>query len=152
MPEKTLEQRIAALEDQNAIEQLRHHYWLSLLDKNVDDLVGCFTEDAHLEYGFGLVLDGKPAIDEFFHALLDSPDLIRQVPRGANRQIQLLDDSNAKGRWLVEVLAIRKGEEKGTRIGVQYFEDYRRVDGAWKIAKMKNDYLSFEAVDLKDGP
>ena len=152
MTEISLEERIAALEDQAAIEQLRHHYWLSLLDKNVDDLVDCFTEDAYLEYGFGIILDGKAAIDEFFHALLDSPDLIRQVPRGANRKIELLDATNAKGRWLVEVLAIRKGEEKGTRIGVQYFEEYRKVEGAWKIARMKNDYLSFESVDLKDGP
>ena len=152
MTETSLELRIAALEDQAAIEQLRHHYWLSLLDKNVDDLVDCFTADAYLEYGFGIILDGKAAIDEFFHALLDSPDLIRQVPRGANRKIELLDATNAKGRWLVEVLAIRKGEEKGTRIGVQYFEDYRKVEGEWKIARMKNDYLSFESVDLKDGP
>ena len=152
MIEKSLEQRIAALEDQAAIEKLRHHYWLSLLDKNVDDLVGCFTEDAYLEYGFGIILDGKTSIDEFFHALLDSPDLIRQVPRGANRMIELLDDDNAKGRWLVEVVAIRKGEDKGTRIGVQYFEEYWKVEGAWKIARMKNDYLSFESVDLKDGP
>ncbi len=152
MSQTSLEQRITALEDQSAIEQLRHHYWLSLLDKNVDDLVACFTEDAYLEYGFGIILDGKPAIEEFFHALLDSPDLIRQIPRGANRKIELLDAENAKGRWLVEVLAIRKGEEKGSRIGVQYFEDYRKSAGEWKIARMKNDYLSFESVDLKDGP
>ena len=66
--------------------------------------------------------------------------------------IELLDDDNAKGRWLVEVVAIRKGEDKGTRIGVQYFEEYRKVEGEWKIARMKNDYLSFESVDLKDGP
>jgi SnoaL-like protein len=152
MSEQTLEQRIAVLEDQAAIEQLRHHYWLSLLDKDVDQLVDCFTENAFLEYGFGIVLEGKAVIDEFFHSLLDSPDLIRQVPRGANRKIELIDDSNAKGRWLVEVVAIRKGEAKGTRIGVQYFEEYQKVDGNWKIAKMKNDYLSFESIDLKDGP
>jgi len=152
MTQATLEQRIAVLENQAAIEQLRHHYWLSLMDKNVDELVSCFTEAAHLEYGFGIVIDGKPAIEEFFHSLLDSPDLIRQVPRGANRKIELLDDTHAKGRWLVEVLAIRKGEAKGTRIGVQYFEQYCKVDGEWKIDKMKNDYLSFESVELKDGP
>jgi ketosteroid isomerase-like protein len=152
MTQASLELRIAALEDHSAIEQLRHQYWLSLLDKNVDALVNCFTEDAHLEYGFGIELDGKAAIDEFFHAILDSAELIRQIPRGANRQITLLDATHAKGRWLVEVVTIRKGEAKGTRIGVQYFEDYRKVDGAWKVAKMKNDYLSFEAMELKDGP
>ena len=152
MSDKTLEQRITALEDQAAIEQLRHRYWLSLLDKNVDELVNSFVEDARLEYGFGIVLEGKAAIEEFFHSLLDSPDLIRQVPRGANRQIALLDEATAKGRWLVEVVVMRENEEKGTRIGVQYLEDYRKVEGQWKIAAMKNDYLSFETVDLKDGP
>jgi hypothetical protein len=152
MSNKTLEQRISALEDQSAIEQLRHRYWLSLLDKNTDALVDCFVEDARLEYGFGIVLEGKAAIEEFFHSLLDSPDLIRQVPRGANRQITLLDEVNAKGRWLVEVVVMHKSKERGSRIGVQYLEDYRKVEGQWKIAAMKNDYLSFESVELKDGP
>ncbi|MCB1688987.1 MAG: nuclear transport factor 2 family protein [Halioglobus sp.] len=152
MTTRTLEQRISDLEDLSAIEQLRHRYWLALMDKKVDELLDCFAEDARLEYGFGIVLEGKAAIDEFFQGLLKAPDLIRQVPRGANRQITLIDPETAKGRWLVEVVVVRESQEKGTRIGVQYFEDYRKVAGHWRIATMKNDYLSFESVELKDGP
>src|SRR5262249_7061665 len=48
-----LERRIQALEDVEAIKQLKHRYWRCLDLKLWDELAGCFTQDAHVEYGEG---------------------------------------------------------------------------------------------------
>ncbi len=154
-----IEQRLAALEQEVAslraiqdIQQLRFEYWYSLVDKDVDRLMDCFTEDVFLDYGFGIEMTGKETVREFFSNLLGAEDLIRQVPRGSNPQITILSDTEAAGRWLVEVNALRESQEDGRRIGVQYFEKYRKTDAGWKLYAMKNDYLSFESFTRREGP
>lgn len=163
-----IEQRLAALEaelkvlhETRAIEALRYRYWYAIADRNVDALVDCFADDAFLEYGFGIELTGRDKIHEFFTMVLGSEELIKQIPRGDNPSIELLSDTEAKGRWLVDVVTIRKAADAsaakaelgdGTRISVQYFEQYRKTDAGWCISHMKNDYLFFESLDLKAGP
>ena len=147
-----LEQEVASLRAIQDIQQLRFEYWYSLADKDVDRLMDCFTEDVFLDYGFSIEMTGKDTVREFFTGLLGSEDLIRQVPRGSNPQIALLSDTEAEGRWLVEVTALRSSQEDGRRIGVQYFERYRKTETGWKLCEMKNDYLSFESFTRRDGP
>ena len=154
-----IEQRLAALEQEVSnlraiqdIQQLRFKYWYSLADKDVDRLMDCFTEDVFLDYGFSIEMTGRETVREFFSNLLGSEDLIRQVPRGSNPQITILSDTEAEGRWLVEVNALRESQQDGRRIGVQYFEKYRKTDAGWKLYAMKNDYLGFESFARRDGP
>jgi hypothetical protein len=147
-----LEQEVASLRAIQEIQQLRFEYWYSLVDKDVDRLMACFTEDVFLEYGFGIEMTGKETVAEFFTGLLGSEDLIRQVPRGSNPQITLLSDTEAQGRWLVEVVALRESQEDGRRIGVQYFEKYRKTTIGWKLCEMKNDYLGFESFTRRESP
>jgi ketosteroid isomerase-like protein len=154
-----IEQRLAALEQEVSnlraiqdIQQLRFEYWYSLADKDVDRLMDCFTEDVFLDYGFSIEMTGRETVREFFGNLLGSEDLIRQVPRGSNPQITILSDTEAEGRWLVEVNALRESQQDGRRIGVQYFEKYRKTDAGWKLYAMKNDYLGFESFTRRDGP
>ena len=148
----TVESEVAALRAVNDIQQLRFEYWFALADKDVERLVACFSDDVFLDYGFGIEMRGIDNIREFFTGLLLSDDLIRQIPRGANPQINVLSETEAEGRWLVEVVALRESQEDGRRIGVQYFEKYRNTDFGWKICEMKNDYLSFESFTRRDSP
>jgi len=140
------------LADKKAIEELRYSYWFALIDKDVDALLKCFDEDAHLEYGFGIVLNGKAEIREFFESMLGTPELKLNIPRGANGLVEILSDNSAKGRWLVEVVQIREDRDAGTLTSVQYFEEYTRVDNKWLLAKMKNDYFYYESVELRETP
>jgi len=152
MSEATLESRIARLEAESDIQKLRYRYWFAILDKNVDALVQCFTPDAFLEYGMGIELSGTDKIKEFFDMILLSEDLALQMPRGANGIVNLTSETTAEGRWLVQVVMLRHSEKVGSRINVQYFERYEKIDGEWKIKAMKNDYLSYENIDPRDGP
>lgn len=152
MTNNALEARIARLEAESDIEKLRYRYWFAILDKDVDALVNCFTPDAHLEYGMGIELDGTEKIREFFEMVLGSEDLALQMPQGTNGIIDLSSDTTADGRWLVQVVMLRHSEKVGSRINVQYFERYEKLDGEWRIKSMKNDYLSYENIDPRDGP
>ncbi len=146
---KSLEALVSTLQHREAIKDLRHTYWYSILDKNVDALVDCFTEDAELEYGFNIELSGRENIRDFFTQLLANEDLLRQIPVGSNPLIDILDDNSANGRWTVEVSTIAISDAPSRRIAVQYFEGYRRGADGWKIAYMKNDYLYFEKPALE---
>lgn len=154
-----LQDRVAALERQVAelraihdLQQLRFAYWFAVADKNLQRLLECFAEDVRVDYGFGIRLTGQAAVREFFRALLQSDDLIRQVPRGANPQLTLISETEAQGRWLVEVTAVRRSQEDGRRIGLQYFERYRKTQAGWKICELRNDYLGFESFTRREGP
>lgn len=147
-----LEHRITRLEAESDIEKLRYRYWFAILDKDVDTLVSCFAPDAFLEYGMSIELSGTEAIKSFFDRVLLNEDLAVQIPRGSNGIVNLTSESEAQGRWLVQVIMIQHSKQLGSRINVQYFESYEKIDGAWKIKKMKNDYLSYENIDPRDGP
>ena len=144
-----LESLVATLQHREAIKDLRHTYWYSILDKNVSNLVSCFSDDAQLEYGFDITLNGREQIHNFFTQLLGQEDLLRQIPTGANPIIEVIDDNTAKGRWTVQVATMAVSDAPSRRIAVQYFEEYRRGEDGWKICKMKNDYLYFEKPNLE---
>ena len=147
-----LEREVAQLRAVNDIQQLRFEYWFALVDKDVQRLTGCFAENVRIDYGFGIELNGVAAVRQFFEALLQSEDLISQIPRGANPQISLASETEASGRWLAEVTALRRSQEDGRRYSLQYFEKYRKTEAGWKICALRNDYLGFESFTRRDGP
>lgn len=147
-----LEREVDELRAVHDIQQMRFAYWFALVDKDVPGLLGCFTEDIQINYGFGIELKGLDAANQFFKALLQAEDLISQVPKGTNPQISLTSDTEANGRWLAEVTALRRSQEDGRRFSLQYFEKYRKTEDGWKICELRNDYLGFESFTRRDGP
>ena len=143
-----MDKNLELLIERRKIEDLRYRYWYAILDKDVEGLLGCFTDDVHLEYGFGIVLDGRRAVESFFNDLISDEELLKQVPRGANGIVEFTGPDRGKGRWMVEAVTIHKGKDEATLASVQYFEEYIKVDGQWKLCKMRNDYLYFEKISI----
>ena len=135
-----------------AIENLRYGYWYAILDKDAEALVALFTEDVELDYGFGNVLSGKQEARNFFSKLFSDEKLFKQVPRGANGIVEITGPDSGKGRWLVEAVTLPKDKEEAMLASVQYIEEYKKVDGAWKLCRMKNDYLYFEKISVSVRP
>lgn len=133
-----------------AIEELRYKYWYSILDKDADSLLELFTDDVSLDYGFGVVMNGKQEARGFFAKLMTNEAVLRQVPRGANGIVEFTGADRGKGRWMVEAVTIIKGVEEATLGSAQYFEEYVKVDGNWKICRMKTDYLYFEKIRVSE--
>ena len=139
-------------EDLRAIEQLRFRYWYAILDKDAAAVADCFADDAFVEYPYGAELHGREAVREYFAPLLEADDLVCQVPRGSNSQIELVSETEARGRWLVDVLILRKSQEWGTGTTVQYHETYRKTDQGWKISRMGNGFLGIQQIPLREDP
>lgn len=144
-----LEKSLLELINKKEIEELRYRYWYALLDKNVERLLDLFADDVRLDYGFGIELTSKAEIKDFFDQLLGSETLRLQVPRGANGLVEFTSDTTGKGRWMVEAITVNRDEPLATLGSVQYFEEYVKVDGQWKLSRMKNEYLYFEEVTVK---
>ena len=149
---EALTREVAELRAAHDIQQMRFTYWFALVDKDVPRLLDCFTEDIRIDYGFGIELSGQAEARQFFEALLQAEDLISQIPRGANPQLTILSATEASGRWLAEVTALRRSQADGRRYSLQYFEKYRKTDGGWKIRELRNDYLGFESFTRRDSP
>lgn len=144
-----LAKRVAKIEDRFAIQDVRHTYWLSIVERDVPTMLTCYAQDAHSEFGFGIELKGMAEIKPFYEKMLgDNPDLIVQVPQGTNGLIKFVDDDNATGSWLINVAVVKKGQDKVLRNNVRYHEKYKRENGAWKISYQKVDFLFFEQTEL----
>jgi len=151
MMEKSIEQRLSYLENRLAIQDLRHTYWLSVVDRDLETMLGCYAQDAHSEFGFGFVLDGIDAFRSFYTKQFANEDLVIQVPRGTNGLITLVDEDNATGSWLIDVIIVRKSVEYGVRSGVRYHEKYKKEGGAWKISYQKTSYLYWTTQTMREG-
>lgn len=137
---KTLEERIQALEDARACEQLMYQYeWF--LDHGYDGegIASLFVEDGLWEIeGVGGTAKGHDAIVQ--HAA----DLVKSLPWGQHNMvapmIEVADDGQtAKGRFCLFctlTLTDENGKDEAyVEIG-KYENDYVKVDGKWKFKRL----------------
>ena len=137
---KTLEERVQALEDIRACEQLMYQYeWF--LDHGYDGegIASLFVEDGLWEIeGVGGTAKGHDAI------VRHAADLVKALPWGQhNMEAPMIevaaDGQTAKGRFCL-FCALTLTDENGTdeayvEIG-KYENDYVKVDGEWKFKRL----------------
>jgi hypothetical protein len=150
---KDLEARIAALEDIEAIKQLKHRYWRCLDLKRWDDLAGCFTPDAQVEYGEGRYrFEGVDAIMRFLRESLGKETGALGIHHGAQPEIELLSRTTARGTWGLFNYLFNPRQNRCVRIGAYYDDDYLRLDGGWRISRTGYTYLFHEEWKRDDTP
>ena len=132
-----LEERIQALEDIQALKDLKARYAAVCDDKyNPEEAAKLFTEDAVWDGGedFG-VHKGKQAIKDFFKGV--SENLVFAVHYFMQPLIEVNKSGDtAKGKWYLWQAATLAD---GTAIWISglEFDEYRKVDGEWLISGMK---------------
>jgi len=134
---EVLERRLNALEDVRAITELKHRYFRHLDRGEWDALRHCFTDDVvtHYENGHYRFV----GIDEAMKFLSESIDGLHAGGRwalhlGHHPEIELVSESEARGRWTLHAAILDRGTN---RVGSQdsfYVDEYRKVDGAWRIS------------------
>ncbi len=126
------------------IKELRIMYSHYFDGKDIDGLVGLFTEDAVCEFGpdYGGDWVGKPQIRENFSAYLGDGGPVHEVMHSVtNPWIRLIDEDTANGRWYLHDLRTKAGEENPLILYGIYDDLYKKIDGQWLIHRTRIDFL-----------
>ncbi|RQS76924.1 nuclear transport factor 2 family protein [Burkholderia sp. Bp8963] len=133
-PTEQLETRLRRLEDADAIRRLKARYFTSCDRKDPQRMRDCFAPGAvHIDYGRIGVFEHRDALVDVFERLGCHPHIV-EMHHGVNPDITVLDDTHARGTWGLHYQMIDTNAHTLTQLGAYYDDEYRKVDGEWKIA------------------
>ena len=129
-----LEKRVSALEDLERIKKLHQHY-IDLMDNlRYEEVLDLFTDDAAVEVRNSGVKRGRNELSDVYLGLAEIRGSERFDGHMAVEPDITVDGDSAKGTWLIYMFF--------SRPSIQWVQgknecEYRKVDGKWKIAKLK---------------
>lgn len=133
-----LEQRLARLEDDRAIRDLKARYLRACDTKDVEAV-----RDALLPEGAVIAYDGFPPFagrDAFVavYAEMGCAPGVFDIHHGANGVIGFETPESARGQWSLLFHSINLGQRSLTLMGVEYDDLYVKQDGRWWIAETRS--------------
>lgn len=142
---------MAALEDIEAIKQLKYRYFRALDCKHWEELAGTLTADATAAYDGGRYsFQGRQAIVEFLRDALGSPRVV-SMHHGHHPEIELDTESAARGTWYLRDMVIFRDAGMVIHGAAFYADEYVKRDGAWKIRSTGYE-RTFEWIENRGGP
>ena len=130
--------RLRALED---IRQLKARY-LNACDRQDPEAVReCFAEGEvaiDMDY-FGQCHNRDEFVDGIF-VPRGCHDHVLDMHHCANPEIELLDGDTARGTWSLNYRNINTRDQTLTLMSALYHDEYRRIDGAWKVSRSRTEY------------
>jgi hypothetical protein len=133
-----LEVRLRALEDIQAIMQMKHRYFRLLDHQEWDALRECFTEDVETHYENGHYCFA--GIDAVMRFLSESIDGLRAGGRwgihlGHHPEIELQSETEARGIWTLHAASLDRGTGRVGRQESFYEDEYRKTRSGWRISR-----------------
>jgi ketosteroid isomerase-like protein len=141
-------QQLLAIE---AIKQLKARYFRFVDVEDYESLRGLFVDDAEFEVE-GYPISGADGLVGRIREHHTNAE-VRTVHHGHMPEIEITGEDTARGIWAMFDYVDRIWKDDGRREAFHgyghYTEEYRKVNGAWKIASMK---LTRIRVDLLPEP
>ncbi|WP_418058322.1 nuclear transport factor 2 family protein [Pimelobacter simplex] len=132
--------RLARLEAVAAIEAVKHRYFRACDAKDPAAFRSCFVATGSaLDYGdLGRTdADGMAAVFAKIAPERDPQDgrhVILDMHHGVHPDITVLDADHATGSWTLRFRQVDLTQGVERVLSGEYADEYRREDGAWKIA------------------
>ena len=146
-----LADRITALEDIEAIKRLKHDYFFFCDHKQPQAMRDCFAEgDIKIDYGRIGRFENREALVAVFEQLACA-DHIVEMHHAQNPRIDLIDQETAKGVWGLYYFMIDTRQEVATQLGGFYEDEYRKIDGCWKITATTFNVTSTVITGVGEG-
>lgn len=148
MNDTTLEERIQALEDIEAIKQLKHRYFFCCDQKQPAAVRDCFADGPMtIDYGRIGMFDNADAMVDVFERLACQEHIV-EMHHAQNPQIELTSASTAKATWGLYYYMINTHDDSVTQLGGYYEDEYTRVDGRWKISATRYTVTSTTLLSM----
>jgi ketosteroid isomerase-like protein len=126
---------VGKLDDIEEIRQLKYRYFRCLDSKDWEGLADCLAQDCSAAYDSGKYsYQGRDAIMEFLSGSLGSSEIV-SLHHGHHPEIELTGSDSARGTWYLEDYLVFVEADARLRGAAFYHDEYRRVDGSWKISR-----------------
>jgi len=138
-----LERKVQELQDRNEIEQLRFKYHVAVNDKRPDAIKDLFVEDGVVDLPDGLgAASGPTEIGALFEKLL--LEYAPFVKHFIHNHVIEINGDRATGFAYLEAKPVINGISQ--MAAGRYDDEYVRVNGEWKLKKMR--YVNYYTVPL----
>ena len=145
-----LEQRIAALEDIEAIKRLKYRYFRASDGKDAETFRDCFAAgEIVIEYGRIGSYRNRDDLTQVFSDLA-CQDHIVEMHHAQNPDIELLDENRARGIWSLYYYMINTRDKNAVQLGGVYKDEYIRTDGGWRMACSAFEVTSTQMLDFAE--
>lgn len=136
----TIEERLAALEQIEAIKSLKHRYFRACDAKDPDTVRSCFIVDgADIDYDvLGRFADADHLAAVYRRVALHTADgnhVILDMHHGMHPEITLTGPGRATGRWTLKFRQVNLVERTERLLTGEYHDDYVIEDGQWKMSR-----------------
>ena len=147
----SLEARIQALEDIEAIKQLKARWWFACDQRDIPGMRTCYDEnDFVIDFGFIGRFTDMDTFIEVFRSLACHPTHI-DMHHGMAPEIHMTGRDTATGRWRMR-FQLLETEQQHIQLMSGYYEDrYARVNGEWKMRESRYTLLSNLCLGSQDG-
>ena len=139
-----LEQRLRALEDINAIRELKARYLRACDRKQPEVMRDCFVEaGAVIEAdGFPSFNDREGWVKVFTELSVNNPNIM-DTHHGQNPQISLTGPDSASAVWDLQFSQVNLKERTVVNLAGEYRDEYVRRGGRWWISTQRFRQTSF---------
>lgn len=121
--------------DLEAIKRVKYAYLRCLDQKLWEEMATLFTEDAVASYSGGrYTYEGRDEIVAFLVRNMGA-ETMHSSHRCHHPEIDLTGPDTAVGVWALEDVVVMTDWELTVRGAAFYTDEYRKVDGQWKIAR-----------------
>ena len=144
--------RVTALEDVNAIRQLKARYLRACDLKLVDELRETFLpQGIRLDYQNFPIFTDRDAFIAIFQKMAMAGG-VYDIHHATNADIELVSADEARGLWSLNFRTIILATRSVTRLAVEYRDVYRKQDGRWWIAESVSRVTSILTEEIgEDG-
>jgi hypothetical protein len=145
-----LERRIQALEDIDAIKELKHRYMVACDRQRPDDMRECFdTGEILVAYeGFPPFTDREPFV-KVFRDLGCKPNIM-DMHHVHNPVIKLTGPDTAKATWELFFVNIDMIARTQIQMACEYHDEYVKKNGRWLIKKTVTTRSAFTMTKVGD--
>lgn len=148
MSNNSLEQRVAVLEDTEAIRSLKARYLACCDAKDPVGMRACFADGTvAIDYGVLGTFDRADALVDIFKQIGCHPHMV-EMHHGVNPQITLKSADHAEGRWGLHYQLINTNDNTLTQLGAYYEDEYRKSTAGWKMSATKCVVTSMLSLKL----